>query len=99
MMMFCFRRLSTRQLWDLLLGLVGITWFMSHSVFALVESWRGFIGARESREAWGAAPTCLFWCILRERNQCTFEGVELSVPNLKFSFLKMLYDWYSNSAI
>ena len=41
---------------------------------------------------WGAAPACLMWCIWRERNHCTFEGMELSMLNLKFLFLKSLYE-------
>ena len=38
----------TSELWDLLFCLVGITWGMPHSVLALLESWRGTIGARRS---------------------------------------------------
>jgi hypothetical protein len=88
-----------RELWDILFCLVGITWVMPYSVIALLESWRGFIGARRSRDVWGAAPACLMWCIWREQNQHTFEGVELSLPNLKFLFLKSLYDWCSISPV
>ena len=32
----------------------------------------------------GATPACLMWCILGERNRCTFDYKESSVPNLKF---------------
>jgi hypothetical protein len=76
---------------------MGIIWVMPLSVIVFMESWRGFIGGRWSREVWGAAPTCHMWCIWRERNQCTFEGVELSLSKLKFLFLKSLYDWCSAS--
>ncbi len=48
-----------RELWDILFCLVGITWVMPYSVIALLESWRGFIGTRRSRDVWGAAPACL----------------------------------------
>ena len=86
-----------RELWDILFCLVGITWVMPYSVIALLESWRGFIGARRSRDVWGAAPACLMWCIWQEQNQRTFEGVKLSLLNLKFLFLKSMYDWCSVS--
>ena len=50
-----------------------------------------------SKDVWGAMPACLMWCIWREMNLRTFEGVELSVPNLKFLLPKSFYDWSSNS--
>ena len=65
-----------------------------HYSFEVVER---FIGSCQSREAWGAAPACLMWCIWQERNQRTFEGVELSLPNLKFLFFNSLHDWCSVS--
>ena len=37
------------------------------------------------------------WCLWKERNRRTFEGKELSLPNLKFLFLKTLYKWCSDS--
>ena len=41
---------------------------------------------------------CLYFgCIWRERNQWKFEGKELSVLNLKFLFLKTLYELLSPS--
>jgi hypothetical protein len=59
-------------------------------------SWRGNIGAQQRRDVWGVAPACLIWCIWREHNQRTFEGLESSLLNLKFDFLETLYDWCSN---
>ncbi len=83
-----------RELWDLLVCLVG----MPYSVAALLESWRGAMVACRSKEVWGAAPACLIWCIWSEKNQRTFEGVELSIPNLKFVFLRTLFNWCCTSA-
>lgn len=45
----------------------------------------------------GAAPSFLMRCIWKERNR-TFEGEELSLPKLKFIFLKTLYEWCYNSS-
>ena len=42
---------------------------------------------------WGAVPSCLMWCIWKERNRRTFERKELSLLNLKLIFLKTLYEW------
>ncbi len=57
------------------------------------------MGMRWSKEVWGAAPACSIWCIWRERNQHTFEGVEISSVQLKFFLLlQTLFDWCSKSA-
>ena len=85
-------------MWSLLFCLVGITWVMPHSILALLESWRGTVGTCRSWEVWGVVPACLFWCIWRVRNHHTFEGVELSLLNIKFIFLRTLYDWFPNTS-
>ena len=41
-------------------------------------------------------PSCLMWCILKERNR-RFENKELSLPQLNFLFLRVLYKWSSRS--
>ena len=33
-----------RELWDLLLCLLEVTWVMPHSILAMLESWRGTMG-------------------------------------------------------
>jgi hypothetical protein len=43
------------------------------------------------------APACLVWCIWKERNRHACEVTELSLPHLKFLFLRVLYDWSSMS--
>ena len=74
------------ELWEFLFRLVGITWviLMPSSVLALLESWKSTLGTRGSGEVWGAAPSCLMWCIWKERNHCTFEGEE---PSLKLKLI------------
>ena len=36
---------------------------------------------------------CILWCIGREINQWIFEGKEIFILNLKFLFLKTLFEW------
>ena len=36
---------------------------------------------------------CILWCIGREINQWIFEGKEIFILNLKFHFLKTLFEW------
>jgi hypothetical protein len=42
--------------------------------------------------------SCLMWCIRKERNRRTFEGIEASLHQLKFLFLRVLYEWRSKSS-
>ena len=65
---------------------------MPSSILVMLESWQGTLGNHRSRVVWGAASTCLMWCLWKERNFRTFEGKELSWLNLKFLFLKTLYN-------
>ena len=83
------------ELWDFLFCLVGLDWVMLRTVIAMLASWRGIMGFVEVR---------LFgvWCLHvscgvfgEKETVVPFEGIALNLPNLKFSFLKCLYDWNS----
>ena len=78
------------DLWAFIICLVGTNWVMPNSVDAMLKSWDGVRGVRRYVKVWRAEPACLIWCIWREYNQCTFKGKELSLPNIKFLFLKTL---------
>ena len=78
------------DLWAFMICLVGTNWVMPNSVDAKLKSWDAVRGVRRYVKVWRAAPACLMWCIWREHNQCTFKGKELSLPNIKFLFLKTL---------
>jgi len=39
------------------------------------------------------APTCLFWCLWRERNNQNFEDVEKTSEEILYSFYHTLYLW------
>jgi len=41
--------------------------------------------------AWKIVPTCLFWCLWRERNNQSFEDVEKTFEELLSSFYHTLY--------
>lgn len=66
---------------------------MLNSVLATLESSKGTLGCLRGGDMWGTTPSCLIWCIWEERSCRTFEGKELSLPNLKFLFMNTLYEW------
>ena len=45
---------------------------------------------------WNATPLCIMWTIWRERNSCTFNGVELAIIELKPRFLRLLFKLSQN---
>ena len=70
---------------------------MPSSVMTMLESWKGALSSHRFKEMWVAAPACLMWCLWKEKNRRTYEGKALTLPNLKFWFLKTLYEWGSKS--
>uniref|UniRef100_A0A2N9FAH5 Uncharacterized protein n=1 Tax=Fagus sylvatica TaxID=28930 RepID=A0A2N9FAH5_FAGSY len=63
------------------------------SVADLLTCWKGSLGNSEAGKVWKMIPHCIMWCLWRERNDRTFNGVEKSIPALKFYFLHTLLDW------
>ena len=59
----------------------------------LLTCWNGSFGNSEAGKIWKMIPHCLMWCLWPERNDRTFNGVEKSIPALKFKFLYTLLDW------
>lgn len=70
---------------------------MPSSVMTMLESWQGALGSHRFKEMWVATPAYLMWCLWKEKNRCTYKGKALTLPNLKFWFLKTLYEWGSKS--
>ena len=63
---------------------------MPSYVMAMLEPWKGAQGFCRFKKVWGSIPDCLMLCIWMEKNQPTFKGKELTLPNFKFMFLKTL---------
>jgi hypothetical protein len=82
-----------KQLWDCILNLFGLNWVMPRTVRELAGCWSGALGNHRLAGIWRMIPHCLTWCLWRERNLRTFEGMEMDFPELKLLFFRMLYDW------
>uniref|UniRef100_A0A2N9EUU7 Reverse transcriptase domain-containing protein n=1 Tax=Fagus sylvatica TaxID=28930 RepID=A0A2N9EUU7_FAGSY len=81
------------ELWSMVLILFGITWVMPRGVVDLFNCWHGPRSKSEAGKIWKMTPHCLMWCIWQERNDRTFNGVEKSIPALKFHLLHILLSW------
>jgi hypothetical protein len=65
----------------------------------LIACWSGALGKNRQAVIWRTIPHCIMWCIWRERNLRTFEGLEMDPPELQLLFFRMLFDWIQVSSI
>ena len=86
-----------QELWNMVLILFGLFWVMPQDVIDLLNCWNGNRGKSEAGKIWKMIPQCLMWCLWRERNDRTFNGVEKSILAIKFQFVHTLLDWLKAS--
>ena len=75
--------------------LFGVHWVMPRSVVELLTSWSRKFHRPKTKVLWSMIPHCLMWIIWseRKRNNCTFEGNERSIHELKHFFFQTLFEW------
>ena len=81
------------DMWAMVFGLFGVSWFMPQSVVGLLACWQGSFGCHRNRYIWLMVPHCLLWCLWRERNNRCFKDKERSISDLKLFFFRILMDW------
>jgi hypothetical protein len=79
-----------RELWSFGFWLFGVDWVILGCVLDHVAGWRNWFG-KHSSEVWNLVPSCVMWALWRERNNCTFEDVELLVDKLIESCMSSLF--------
>ena len=67
---------------------------MPKSIVELLACWQGWFGRHWNSHIWMIVPHYLMWCIRRDWNSRSFEGIESSMPDLKL-FFRTLLDWLS----
>ena len=82
-----------KELWDSILSLFGVSWVMPHQVRELITCWQCGFGRQQYSMIWKAIPHCIMWCIRQERNQRSFEDIEMGVADLKIFCFRTLFDW------
>ena len=66
---------------------------MPNSVREILACWGGGFKRYHSGNVKNAVPLCLMWCIWRERNTRTYDGIEVSLLKLKSMLKTSLFDW------
>jgi hypothetical protein len=62
-------------IWSRFFNRFGMFWVMPRHVIDLHDCWWSF-GRPKSAAVWKMMPTCLFWCLWREKNDKNFENRE-----------------------
>jgi hypothetical protein len=76
---------AASALWSTIFSRFGLSWVMPLRVIDLFASW--WTGGRsQSAVVWKMVPSCLMWCLWRERNDRNFEDQERSIEELKSFF-------------
>jgi hypothetical protein len=86
-----------KEVWDMVFGMFGVHWVMPRKTIDLLAYWQGSFGQHQHFEIWKCIPHCLMWCLWRERNSRSFEGIEKNVADLKLLVLRTLFEWVSAS--
>jgi hypothetical protein len=82
-----------KELWSLVFSMFSVHWLMPKTILELLFGWSNWFGKHGSYLVWNMVPLCLKWKIWRERNSHTFNGVEVSIIELTFSFMRSLFEW------
>ena len=83
---------------SLVFCLFGISWVMLARIIDLFTSWMGGFSKCCLALVWGAVPHCVMWLLWCERNNCVFEGQQVTSMDLKSKFLRTLFEWVSITA-
>ena len=65
-----------RELWDLVLGLVGVKWVFPKTVKEVLYSWGGSFVGKKKKKFWSSIPLFIFWMVWKEKNRLAFRGGE-----------------------
>jgi len=70
----------------------GLSWVMPRRVVDLYGCWWTADDTQNSA-MWKMLPSCLLWCLWRERNNRRFEDREKTLEEIKSLFFNTLYLW------
>jgi hypothetical protein len=77
-------------MWSAIFSRFGLSWVMPLRVLDLFACW-WTAGRLRSAVIWKMVPTCILWCVWKERNDRCFEDMERSSEDILASFFHTLY--------
>ena len=80
------------RLWSFVLITFGLSWVILRSIPDFLFSWWNWLG-KHSSQVCNLVPSCILWCIWKERNWQTFEDLDSSGVQMSAFFSGTLFDW------
>jgi hypothetical protein len=81
-----------RVLWNAIFSHFSLSWVMPLRVVDLFTCWWTG-GHPQNVVVWKMVPSCLMWCLWRERNHRNFKDKEMTFEELRTFFFYSLYTW------
>jgi hypothetical protein len=78
--------------WSAFFSRFELSWVMPRRVVDLLGCWWSS-GRPRSAAVWKMVPTCIFWCLWKERNDRNFEDREKSLEDILSFFYETLFLW------
>lgn len=82
-----------KEYWDYCFEVFRIQWVLPLSVYQVLHRWDCRSSKKETLVFGRLVPHAIFGTIWKERNKGIFEGVELPIDRLKFTFIGFLLEW------
>jgi len=70
-------------LWNMFISIAGINWILLQSIKEVIGSWSLREVDSPIKKTWQMIPSCIFWCIWKERNLRCFDGISTPISSLK----------------
>jgi len=80
-------------LWSASFTRLGLSWVMRRRIIDLFACW-WTSGRPRSVAIWKMVPTCLLWCVWKERNNRCFEDLERSLEDFFFFSILCIFGWW-----
>jgi mannosylglycoprotein endo-beta-mannosidase len=82
-----------RGLWSHVLSITNFHWVMPEKVVDVLWSWNRRFSNPVAKVIWRMIPSCVWWCLWRERNNRCFEDVSFSLVSVQGFLLFSLFCW------
>jgi mannosylglycoprotein endo-beta-mannosidase len=83
----------SRGIWNHVLGITNFQWVMPEKVSGVLWSWSRRLSNPIAKAIWRMIPSCIWWCLWRERNSRCFENCSLSLVKMQELVLLSLFSW------
>jgi mannosylglycoprotein endo-beta-mannosidase len=81
------------DLWNFVFRMVQLSWVMPATIVGVIQCWKKKFRDPLATVIWKMIPSCLWWCLWRERNTRCFQNSAHSSAQLQETFLVSLYCW------